>query len=216
MLDRQLELLHQQRMVAIIRLDDLSCAVPLARGLLAGGVAIQEFTLTNPSALEAIAAVRAEVSEFSSPAAMVGVGSIRSVSQAKQAIAAGAQFVVTPTLQIDVIQVCVASGIPVMPGAMTPTEILTAWEHGASIVKVFPARSLGAGFIKDVLAPLPDIRLMPTGGINLENMPGYFAAGAFAVGVGGNLLDQSAIRSGNWERVTAIAHEYAQVARRTP
>jgi 2-dehydro-3-deoxyphosphogluconate aldolase/(4S)-4-hydroxy-2-oxoglutarate aldolase len=205
-------LIRAQRLVAIVRLDNLDRAPELARALLAGGIAIQEFTLTNPHALRAISQVREQLSEFSNQLALLGVGSVRSVEQAQSAISAGAQFVVTPTLNIEVIEYCTTRAIPIMPGAMTPTEILTAWEAGATAVKVFPARALGPGYIKDVLAPLPELRLMPTGGVDLANLQQYFDAGAFAVGVGGNLLNRKAIDAGDWPSVTAIAKEYSRAA----
>jgi 2-dehydro-3-deoxyphosphogluconate aldolase / (4S)-4-hydroxy-2-oxoglutarate aldolase len=207
-----LSLVELKRLVAIIRLDDLSQAVNISRTLLLGGIAVQEFTLTNPSAIEAIARVRREIADFSSGHTAVGVGSVRSVEQAQAAISAGAQFVVTPTTNTEIIRYCVEQKVCVMPGAMTPTEILTAWMAGADVVKIFPARTLGPTYIGDVLAPLPELRLMPTGGVDLQNMQGYFEAGAFAVGVGGKLLDKQAIAAGDWSRVQSTASEYACAA----
>ncbi|MCA9133227.1 MAG: bifunctional 4-hydroxy-2-oxoglutarate aldolase/2-dehydro-3-deoxy-phosphogluconate aldolase [Planctomycetales bacterium] len=209
----QLQLLARQRLVAIIRLDDLGSAQQLSQALFDGGIAIQEFTLTNPAALDAISRVRQSIAEFDNGQGLVGVGSVRNLDQAKAAIAAGAQFVVLPIVNVAVIEYCVQHDTPVMPGAMTPTEILTAWEAGATAVKVFPARSLGSQYIRDVLAPLPELRLMPTGGIDQNNMRDYFQAGAFAVGVGGNLLNQEAIGTQDWQRVTSIANSYTHAVR---
>jgi 2-dehydro-3-deoxyphosphogluconate aldolase/(4S)-4-hydroxy-2-oxoglutarate aldolase len=208
-----LELISKTRLVAIIRLDDLSQAVRLSKALLAGGVVAQEFTLSNPKALDALAEVKAALSEFSSGGATIGLGSVRTVDEAHAAIKARAQFVVTPITKLEVIEVCKNAGIPIMPGAFTPTEIATAHEAGASVVKIFPARVLGPTYIKDVLAPMPYLKLMPTGGVDLENMASFFKAGAVSVGVGGNLLDKKAIENGDWEKVSTIAKQYAEAAK---
>ncbi len=208
-----LELIAKTRLVAIIRLDDLSQAVQLSKALLAGGVVAQEFTLSNPKALDALSETKAALGEFSNGQATIGLGSVRNVDEAHAAIKAGAQFVVTPITKLDVIEACKNAGIPIMPGAFTPTEIATAHDAGADVVKVFPARTLGAGYIKDVLAPMPYLKLMPTGGVDLENMASFFKAGAVSVGVGGNLLDKKAIESGDWEKVSSIAFQYAMAAR---
>lgn len=201
-------LMAAAKLVAILRLDDLSHAVDLSRALLRAGVVAQEFTLTNPDALTAIRQVLKEVSAFENGEATLGVGSVRSEAQAKDSIAAGAQFVVTPILRTDVIDVCNRQERPVFSGAFTPTEIATAWECGASMVKVFPARQLGPAFIKDVLAPMPELQLMPTGGINLVNVPDYFAAGAAAVGVGGNLFNSDLVAERNWQAIEDAARRF--------
>ncbi len=211
-----LDLILCHRLVAIIRLDDLSAAVELSRALLAGGIVAQEFTLTNPRALEAISQVLKEVKAFSNGQATIGVGSVRSREQAVAAMAAGAQFVVSPIHHPAVTAICVERSVPVMSGALTPTEIAAAWEAGASLVKVFPARGLGADYIKDVLAPMPEIKLMSTGGIGLANMQDYFNAGARAVGVGGSLIDAQAMAAGNWDRIAEVAREYATRAKQGP
>lgn len=205
-------LILRTRLVAIIRLDDLSDAMEISAALLAGGIRVQEYTLTNPDALIAIERVLAGIPAFSSGQAALGIGSVRSTKQVQQAIRSGAQFVVTPALNAEVVGSCVAAGIPVACGAYTPTEIATAWELGASIVKVFPARNLGPKYIQDVLAPMPELRLMPTGGVNQNNMEEYLTAGAAALGVGGNLVDQDAIRKREWGRVTKTAQQFTQLA----
>ncbi len=210
-----LELTRYNRLVAIIRLDDLTNAVEISQALLDGGVLIQEFTLTNPAALEAIAAVRAKIRAFTDGSAAIGLGSVRNLTEARQALECGAQFVVTPILSIDVIECCRAADTPVMPGAFTPTEIHTAWRAGASMVKVFPARNLGPSYIKDVLAPMPYLHLMPTGGIDLNNMQSYFDCGAKAVGVGGNIIDAHAVKTHDWPRLTEVAKAYADRARQS-
>ncbi len=214
MIDKVKSLVASLRLVAIIRLDDLSDAVEISRALLQAGVFIQEFTLSNPAAIDAVREVRDNVPQFSTDAAALGIGSVRSTTQVAQAIDAGAQFIVTPTTQLDVIARCCTAQIPVFSGAFTPTEIAAAWDAGATCVKVFPARGLGPSFIKDVLAPMPYLRLMPTGGVDLSNIQAYLDAGAEAVGVGGNIIDTKAIVARDWQKVTAGAQRFAECARR--
>lgn len=205
-----LNCIEKHRLVAILRLDDLSRAVELSRVLLDAGVKVQEFTLSNPDALSAVEQVLESIDEFKTGEATIGVGSVRNVSQVQRALDAGAQFVVTPVMLEAVIESCVEHGVPVFPGAFTPTEIAKAWDLGATAVKVFPARSLGPSFIKDVLAPMPELKLLPTGGINLENIPEYLAAGSYGIGVGGNLFDVSAVLAEDWEAVKQSAEAYVR------
>lgn len=205
-------LVQRYRLIAIIRLDDLTHATEISQALLDGGVYLQEYTLSNPAALDAIRTVRKRLPIFDADAAAIGLGSVRNKDEADRAIDCGAQFIVTPITNTAVIERCCNSKIPIMPGAYTPTEIATAWDAGASFVKVFPARNLGPGYIKDVLAPMPFLKLMPTGGIDLNNMSAYFSAGASAVGVGGNIIDTQAIAQQDWSRLTATAKMYADCA----
>lgn len=205
-----LQLINHHRVVAILRLDDLSRAASISSSLAAGGIVVQEFTLTNPDALRVVSQVKKELGEIASVA--IGIGSVRTRDEALRAIEAGADFIVSPVMRTQIIECCVAAGIAVMPGAMTPTEIAAAWDAGADIVKVFPARGLGPNYIKDVMAPMPYLKLMPTGGVDLKNMQSYFEAGAVAVGVGGNMIDTIAIARGDWNKVTDTARQYAEVA----
>jgi len=205
-------LVSRHRLIAIIRLDDLTHAVEISQALLAGGVYLQEYTLSNPAALDAIRTVRKQLSVFNTDEAAIGLGSVRNLIEAEQAFDCGAQFIVTPITNTTVIERCRLANVPIMPGAYTPTEISTAWDAGATFVKVFPARNLGPGYIKDVLAPMPYLKLMPTGGIDLNNMPEYFSAGASAVGIGGNIIDAQAVADQDWPRLAAIAKMYAECA----
>lgn len=198
-----LELIAQHKVIAIVRLDDLSAAEALTRALVEGGVRVLEFTLTNPDALRVVEALR----QTFAGQVCLGVGSVVNPDQARAAVAHDAQFMVAPILRAEVIQVGQAAGIPVIPGAFTPTEIQTAWELGASAVKVFPARGLGASYIRDVLAPLPHLKLVPTGGIDAANAWDYLRAGAFAVGVGGRLVDAGAVRRQDWQAIRLAAQE---------
>jgi 2-dehydro-3-deoxyphosphogluconate aldolase/(4S)-4-hydroxy-2-oxoglutarate aldolase len=207
------ELLLKARLVAILRLEDLNQAVSLSQALLAGGIVAQEYTLTNPRALQAIGEVRDAIAAFTTGQAIIGVGSVRTQREAEESIRAGAQFVVSPILSAAVLDTCHQSQVPCMPGAMTPTEIASAWALGATMVKVFPARGLGPNYIKDVLAPMPDIKLMPTGGIDLHNLGDYFRCGASAVGVGGRLVDPALIYNKDWQQVQQIARQYADAVK---
>jgi len=140
----------------------------------------------------------------------MGAGTVLDPETARAAILSGAQFIVTPALNPKTIELCRRYGKPIIPGALTPTEILTAWEAGADMVKVFPADSMGPGYIKAILAPLPQIRLVPTGGVSAENAAQFLKAGATALGVGGNLVNKQAVARGDWAAITAEAQKLVQ------
>lgn len=207
-----LGLIGRHKLIAIVRVNDLSDAVDLARALLDGGLRAIEFTLTNPEAINAVRTVKVALPEFERGEAAVGLGSVLQPDQARAAIEAGAQFIVSPTTNLRTIEVCKSLNVPVIPGAFTPTEILAAWEAGASAVKVFPARSVGPTYLKDVHEPLPFLRLIPTGGIDLDNLAAYLKAGAFAVGVGGKLADRQLIAARDWVALADRARAFAQTA----
>ncbi len=205
-----LGLIGRHKLIAIVRVNDLSSAVDLARALLDGGLCAIEFTLTNPEAIGAVHEVKTALPEFERGEAAIGLGSVLQPDQARAAIEAGAQFIVSPTTNNRTIEVCKSLNVPVIPGALTPTEILAAWEAGASAVKVFPARSVGPAYLKDVREPLPFLRLIPTGGIDLDNLAAYLKSGAFAVGVGGKLADRQLIAARDWAALTDRARAFAQ------
>ena len=205
-----LELASQHRLVAILRLPDLTDAVPLVRALLDGGVRLIEFTLTNPEAGKAVAQCRSEIKQFDQGKAAIGLGSIRTIDEAKLALDSGSQFVVTPIYSSAVIKVCKNADTMICSGAFTPTEIYNAYSDGSDIVKVFPARGLGPNYIKDVLAPMPFLKLMPTGGVDLSNVQAYFSAGAIAVGVGGQFVDATAITNRDWPAITRSAQSFVR------
>ncbi len=207
--DEVLDLLGQHKIIAIVRVDDLSGAIDLTRALLDGGIRAIEFTLTNPHAIQALREVKAALPEFDRGEATIGLGSVLKANQAREAIEAGAQFIVSPTTNQPTIEVCNSLNVAVIPGAFTPTEILAAWEAGASAVKVFPARSVGPGYLKDVREPLPFLRLIPTGGIDRDNL-GEYLKYAFAVGVGGNLADKRLIAAHDWSAVADRARDFVQ------
>jgi 2-dehydro-3-deoxyphosphogluconate aldolase/(4S)-4-hydroxy-2-oxoglutarate aldolase len=184
--------------VAVIRLQDPAKLQAVVDALAAGGVRALEVTMTVPGAVDLIRGLVPKLSsEF-----LVGAGTVVDAETAERVIGAGARFVVGPALRPDVIAVGHRHGVPVMPGCFSPTEILNAWELGADIVKVFPATSLGPSFFKDVRGPMPQVKLMPTGGVTVENAGDWIRGGAVAVGVGTALLDAAAISSGNYGIIT--------------
>ncbi len=203
-----LDIVLSSRLVAIIRMEDLSIAKELTQALLAGGVRAIEFTLTNRDALHVVPHLIQACPEFRSGGATIGIGSVRNLSEAQAALAAGAQFIVSPITRHDIIQACNAAKVPCMPGAMTPTEIASAWDAGASIVKLFPAKGLLPSYVRDVLAPMPYLKLMPTGGVDRTNLENYFRAGAVAVGIGNHLLDTQALKERDWDKITAGAADF--------
>ena len=191
--------------VAVVRLDDLSDAVSVGRALAAGGVLGIEYTFTNPRAAHAIEAARATLGDE----AVVGAGSVLDPETARAAILAGAQFVVTPTTNVETVRMCRRYAVPIMCGAFTPTEILTAWEAGAAMVKVFPATIGGPGYLKDVKGPLPQIKLIPTGGVSVDNAGEFIRAGAAAVAVGSALVDARLVATRAWDVLTDRARALA-------
>ena len=201
-----LDIIAKSKIVAIVRLDDLSTAKSITDALTAGGIRAIEFTLTNAEAIPTIA----EIVKLVDDSIAIGAGSVINVEQVRAVAEAGAQFVVSPVTKRDVIDACHALDLPSMPGAFTPSEIQRAWDWGAAVVKVFPANHLGKRYIKDVMAPLPHLRLMPTGGVNAENLREFLDTGAFALGVGSALINQEAVAGHNWKRLEAEARRYVE------
>lgn len=195
--------------VAVIRLADARRLRAVADALLEGGVTALEVTMTVPGAVGLIASLSASVPT----GVLVGAGTVLDVETARQVIDAGARFVVSPVLRPDVIALGHQHDVPVMPGCFTPTEILTAWEAGADVVKVFPATALGPGFFRDVLAPLPQVRLMPTGGVTRENAGEWIRAGAAAIGVGSALVDRKAVEAARFDQIRDAARDFVAAVR---
>lgn len=191
MLDRSavVERLRALGAVAVVRLKDPEVLLPVVEAIAEGGVRAIEITMTVPNAIDQIARVRQHFGDD----VLLGVGSVLNPGTATRAVEAGARYVVTPVMKPDVVAAAHAAGAAAMPGAMTPTECQAAYEAGADVVKVFPADIVGMPFFKAVLAPLPHLRLMPTGGVTLDNGGDWLRAGAVAVGVGSALLDTKAI-----------------------
>jgi 2-dehydro-3-deoxyphosphogluconate aldolase/(4S)-4-hydroxy-2-oxoglutarate aldolase len=193
--------IEEAGVVAIVRLDDLRAAVPVTEALLAGGVSTIEFTYTNPLAGRAIEEVRAALGDR----VLCGAGSVLDAETGRAALLAGAQFLVTPVLAEDVVALGNRYGVPTVIGAFTPTEILRAWQGGSTFVKVFPATVGGPRYLKDVLGPLPQVKLIPTGGVSETNAAEFLRAGAVAVAVGSNLVDAKTVTLGDWPTLTARA-----------
>lgn len=199
---RVLDAIRTARVVAILRAQDSERFRDTTRALIDGGVRIIEFTLTSAGALNALnACSKEELSEV-----ILGAGSVINADGAMAAIDAGAAFLVTPTFAVDVIRIGTEHRVPVIAGGFTPTELESAWEAGASVVKLFPAYLGGPAYLRAVLEPLPHLPIMPTGGISAGDVPKYLAAGAIAVGVGGYLVGDSA-ESGDLASVTQRAKD---------
>ena len=190
--------------VAIVRLADYSAAVDVAKALLQGGIGVVEFTYTNPRAGQAIERVKSALGDD----VFAGAGTVLDSETARAALLQGADFVVTPTVRMETIQLCRRYGVATVIGALSPTEILTAWEGGATFVKVFPAGALGPTYLKDVAGPLPHIPLIPTGGVNVDNAGAFIAAGARAIAVGGNLVDRDTVEHARWGVLTSRAEAF--------
>ena len=187
--------------VAVIRLDQPADGERVGEALIEGGVSILEVTMTSPQALELISTLASAFPDQ----ALVGVGSVLDRSMAVAAIDAGARFVVSPVLVPDVIHASHENGVPVLAGAFTPTEIQTAHTLGADLIKVFPADVVGMSYFKSVRAPMPHLRLIPTGGVTLDNAGDWLRAGAAAVGVGSALVDKAAIEQKRFDVLTENA-----------
>lgn len=194
--------------VAIMRASSSDQLLSAAEAILAGGVSAIEVTMTTPNAMEVI---RQATVKFGSQV-LFGVGTVLDSETARAAILAGAQFVVCPTLNLGTIQTCQRYSVPVMPGAYTPTEILTAWEAGADVVKIFPASVGGPDFIKALRGPLPHIRLAAVGGVNVITTADFFRAGVSVVGVGGELVNQKLLDERDFKTITERAQAFRRLA----
>jgi len=196
--------------VAIVRVESAQEAVAVCTAIAKGGVKPIEVTMTVPGAVDAIKEFKSIVKDK----VLVGAGTVLDPETARAVILAGAEFVVSPTLNLRVIEVCRRYSKIVIPGTFTPTEILTAWEAGADIVKVFPATVGGPQYLRDIKGPLPQIRLMPTGGVNLENTPDFIRAGAVAVAAGTSLVDKKAVKEKNYDLITETARKFVEAVKR--
>ncbi|NLM94861.1 MAG: bifunctional 4-hydroxy-2-oxoglutarate aldolase/2-dehydro-3-deoxy-phosphogluconate aldolase [Firmicutes bacterium] len=206
--EEQLRRLTETGVVAVIRTQDGDELVSICEALVEGGVVGVEITMTSPGATEAIY----KASKALKGKAIIGAGSVLDPETARVVMLAGADFIVSPILNKDVIALCKRYGKIVIPGAFTPTEILTAWEAGADVVKVFPATKLGPEFIKDVKGPLPQVKLTPTGGVNLENLGEFLRAGAEFVGVGSALVNKRIVAEKDWAGLASLAADYIKAA----
>lgn len=193
--------------IAVIRGDNAAQALDICRALQAGGVTACEIAMTTPGALKAIEKAVETVGQD----CLVGVGTVLDAATATAAIHAGAAFIFAPTVDREVIDTAHRYDKPVVPGALTPTEILTAWSAGADLVKVFPANHFGPKYIKDIHGPLPQVKLTPTGGVDLKTAAEWIKAGAAALGVGSSLVNMELARGGKWQEIADLAHQYLQI-----
>lgn len=197
-----LTLLRSERAIAVIRAQEMELGRQMAMAVAAGGMRLIEITWNTDRAPELIAKLRAEL-----PDCTIGSGTLLDVLQLREAIAAGAQFLFTPHVNRVLIQTAVDAGVPIVPGALSPTEIVTAHQAGATCVKVFPISAVGgASYIKSLQGPLGEIPLIPTGGVTLENAKEFIKAGAIAVGLAGELFPQKLVQVGDWETIRYKAY----------
>ena len=196
--------------VAVVRFSDPGPLVEVVKALAAGGVTVAEVTLTVPNALDVIREAKRQLGEQ----VLLGAGTVLDPETCRAALLAGAEFIVSPCVNLDVIRMCRRYDKLVMPGAFTPTEVVSAWEAGADVVKVFPADVVGPAFFKALRGPLPQVKLMPTGGVDLTTAGEFLKAGAVCLGVGGQLVDAKAVAAGDFAAITELAEQYREVVKR--
>jgi 2-dehydro-3-deoxyphosphogluconate aldolase/(4S)-4-hydroxy-2-oxoglutarate aldolase len=196
--------------VAIVRSADPGPLVEVVKALADGGVTVTEVTLTVPNALDVIREAKRQVGDR----VLLGAGTVLDAETARAALLAGAEFIVSPNTNPDVIQLCRRYDKLVMPGAFTPTEVVTAWEAGADIVKVFPADVVGPTYFKALRGPLPQVKLMPTGGVDLTTATDFLKAGAVCLGIGTQLVEPKALAARDFARLTMLAKQYIEIIRK--
>jgi 2-dehydro-3-deoxyphosphogluconate aldolase/(4S)-4-hydroxy-2-oxoglutarate aldolase len=208
--EKSLALIREVGLVPIVRAPSPEAALQAAEAIIAGGLGIAEVTMTVPNALRVMETLAARVGDK----VLLGAGTILDPESCRAAMLAGAEFIVTPSLDLRVIEMARRYSKPVFPGALTPTEVVTAWQAGADMVKVFPAGPVGGPkYIKALKGPLPQIDLVPTGGVNLQNVGEFIKAGASAVAVGGELVDVKALKDKNLDVITANARQFLDAVR---
>lgn len=202
--------LREIGLVPVLRADSEDQALALATAVAAGGVNVMEVTMTVPGAIRVMARLAKE-----RPDILIGAGTVLDPETARICILEGATFVVSPALNVKTIEMCHRYGIAVLPGALTPTEVITAWQAGADVVKVFPASAMGgAKYLKALKAPMPQLELIPTGGVSQATAVEFLEAGAFALGVGADLVNPKAITEGHPETITESAAKYLEIVRK--
>jgi 2-dehydro-3-deoxyphosphogluconate aldolase/(4S)-4-hydroxy-2-oxoglutarate aldolase len=207
----QLNRVMNSGIVAVIRANQSDRLVDVAQALLQGGIDVMEITFTVPRAVHVLEQVADQLGDR----ILLGAGTVLDSETARAAMLAGAEFIVSPSTDVDVIKLCRRYDKLVMPGALTPTEVVKAWQAGADIVKVFPSDLTGPSYLKALKAPLPQIRLMPTGGVNLDTAADFLNAGACALGIGGSLVEKSAVEAGDMGRIESLARQYVQIVKET-
>jgi len=204
-----LERLIRGGIVAILRAPSGELLADVAEALVAGGIEAVEVTFTVPKADQ----VLRELADRVGSRLLIGAGTVLDTETARIAMLSGAEFIVSPAVNLGVIEMCRRYDKLVMPGALTPTEVLSAWQAGADVVKVFPCDALGPGYLKALHGPLPQVRLMPTGGVNLDTAAAFLEAGACALGVGSSLVEPKAVAAGDLKRIESLARQYVEIVR---
>ncbi|MBI1368098.1 MAG: bifunctional 4-hydroxy-2-oxoglutarate aldolase/2-dehydro-3-deoxy-phosphogluconate aldolase [Planctomycetes bacterium] len=211
MLDRAatVQFIEKHTLIAVIRSDSAQQAVDTAKALADGGVLVHEIAMTTPDGLRAIESAASQLGGD----CVVGVGTVLDPQTARDAVAAGAAFVFAPNVNLHVIEAVNQMNRPIVPGALTPTEIVTAWSAGVDMVKLFPANHFGPKYIQDIHGPLPHVKITPTGGVDLTTIKAWLDAGAAALGVGSALVKKDLMRRGDWKALSALALQYVQAVR---
>ncbi len=204
-----ISLLTDPGIIAVVRAQNAEQVLPLSEALLAGGIIAIEITMTTPNAIAAIREARGQVGGHG----VIGVGTVLDADTCRAAIAAGAEFVVTPIGRAELVPIAHGADRPIMLGAYTPTEAQLAHETGADFIKIFPADGLGPGYIKSLRAPLPHLRIVPTGGVDAGNVADFLKAGCVAVGAGSSLVSAEILQEANWPELTRRAAELVKAAR---
>jgi 2-dehydro-3-deoxyphosphogluconate aldolase/(4S)-4-hydroxy-2-oxoglutarate aldolase len=202
-----LDRIRAEKVIALIRADGPGSLIDCARALAAGGLSVIELTMTTPGALAVLAQAAKEL-----PQVTFGMGTVLEPATVAEAQAAGAKFIVTPAVRPAVIAACRERGLPVLGGALTPTEALTSWDLGVDVVKIFPAESFGPAYIRSLKAPFPQINLMPTGGVTPETVGEFLKAGAFATAAGSALVQPAALKAKDWPAITRRAQVFVTAA----
>jgi 2-dehydro-3-deoxyphosphogluconate aldolase / (4S)-4-hydroxy-2-oxoglutarate aldolase len=206
---KSLQRVLDHKIVAVIRAENGDLLVDVAESLLAGGVEVMEVTFTVPRATR----VLEKVADRIGSRILLGAGTVLDTETCRAAILAGAEFIVSPAVNVEVIELCKRYGKVVMPGALTPTEVVTAWQAGADIVKIFPSEITGPKYLKALHGPLPHVRLMPTGGVNLETAAEFLRCGACALGIGSSLVDPKVVAAGDLKKIESLARQYVQIVK---
>ena len=204
-----ISLLTNPGIIAVVRAQRPEQVIPLSEALIAGGVIAVEITMTTPGAIDAIRAACQQIGDRG----LIGVGTVLDVATCRAAVDAGAEFVVSPMLRPELVAVAHMADRPIMLGAYTPTEAQLAYEAGSDFIKIFPADTLGPTFIKALRAPLPHLRIVPTGGVDLHTAAEFLRAGCAALGVGSALVSAQILRDANWPELTRLAREFVAVVR---
>ncbi len=206
---KSLQRVLDHKIVAVIRADNGDLLVDVAESLLAGGVEVMEVTFTVPRAIR----VLEKVADRIGSRILLGAGTVLDTETCRAALLAGAEFIVSPTVNVEVIELCQRYSKVVMPGAFTPTEVVTAWQAGADIVKIFPSEITGPKYLKALHGPLPHVRLMPTGGVNLDTAAEFLRCGACALGIGSSLVDPKVVAAGDLKKIESLARQFVQIVK---